>query len=65
MNRTIILSKSGSTVKVLNTLGQVLQSNEIHNSQNMDFELSNIAAGIYYVQVDYQGATQSMKMIVR
>jgi hypothetical protein len=64
-NFTLTNLESGTSVELLNTLGQVVFSEMITNPKNATYSLSGLAAGIYHVRLELNGALRSMKMVVK
>jgi hypothetical protein len=53
---------SGASIKIFNTLGEMIYFSAIIN-QKHDIDLSNAAAGIYFVQVTSGTGTLTQKII--
>ncbi len=67
-NLTINLGKTspeGATIQVLNTLGQVVKTNGFNKTtgQNLTVDLSGLATGLYFVQVQAFGGSKAFRIV--
>jgi hypothetical protein len=54
-------------IQVFNSLGQKLQSTESNGqtTNNFSLDVSNLATGLYFINIDVDGVTVSKKLLVR
>jgi hypothetical protein len=64
-NFTLTNLKTGTSVELLNTLGQVVFSELINTPTNATYSVEGLATGIYHVRLEYEGALRSIKMVVK
>ncbi|MDQ3073116.1 MAG: T9SS type A sorting domain-containing protein [Bacteroidota bacterium] len=64
-----LAENSNVNVNVTNMLGQVVQVETLANAtagqQNLQFDVSNLEAGVYFINIVVNGATQTQKFVVR
>ena len=57
------MKESNGTITVLNSLGQVVNSSDINNSQTI-ITLENIKSGIYFVRIEMSEGIITKKVFI-
>jgi hypothetical protein len=64
-NFTLTNLKAGTSVEILNALGQVVETATVTNPENKTYSLSNLATGMYHVRLQLNDATRTIRMVVK